>query len=265
MQTKPVDPYYPSLSPAETKAACEKLVQNCCPEGYTAVVRTDTDPQLVGQQIGLVSFNLFETPRKLQTGKNVYGFMKLRGNYPDDNSAVFEAAKIIREIDSKNQIKRAPVGRWVPITDELAFIKDFLDVNVDKKDEDTQVHIRDDIAKEKQKQESQMIRELREREEECKNSGDMDDEDHLDCYTKNMVSLDKILEQKENVQKKLLEVEKNLEKITNLLKKSDVKHPQYRNGWLENYNAARRKIGVSNFEIPERMEIYCKYNLNKDT
>jgi len=211
---------------------------------YPKVVRTHIDEPISNQSIGAFSLNLFSEPRTLRNGKVVYGFMKLRGNWGSKDQAVFQSSKIIREVDSKFQIRMAPVGAWVPITDEEAFIKDLIDV---KTSEEETIQLRDAAAKEKQAEARRIQREIREREEEAQGPDIYDEPESLRYYSMKRVTDMTLVENQKRLKMQLENIEEKLVEIRVDLKTLELDHPEYKEEWVDCYNAERRKGGINDF------------------
>nr|QBK86290.1 MAG: uncharacterized protein LCMAC102_00850 [Marseillevirus LCMAC102] len=241
-------PNYPSLKGDD---AVGQAAVNGQIVAYPNVVRTMVDSPISGQKISGMSFMLFKEPRKFSNGKYFYGFVKNRGNWADENQAKFEASKIIREVDSKYQIRLAPTGAWVPITDEDAFTKEFLDVRM----KDDEIHLRDQGVKEKESEQRRMAREIREREDELRDEGDIyDDKKSLKYYSMRRVTE---LRLGETIEYKLREVEslrKTLRKVQKELKRIEGDCGDYKNEWLNCYNVERRKTGIPDY-VPSEEQI----------
>src|SRR5436309_2715392 len=103
------DPEAPALTDAQTKSAMAALYME-----YPKVSRHPTDPPIPNQTISLLSFMLLDEPKKFSSGRKVYGFVKFRGSYLDEQYAKKEAAKLVRDVDSSFMIRAAPTGHWVP-------------------------------------------------------------------------------------------------------------------------------------------------------
>ena len=218
---------------------------------YPQIVRTTTDPPIYGQKLGLLSFMLFKEPRTLSSGKPVYGYVNLRGNWPDASQARSQAAKIIREVDSKHMIRIAPVGGWVPITEEDAFVREKYDV----KTRDDEMALRDEAAKEKEAEQRRMQREIREREEEAKNSDIYDDPESLKFYSMRRVTELRLIEARENQLRQIETINENLRKVQKETKKLEKIHPEYLDEWIDCYNEERRKAGVPDYVPSEEQEL----------
>src|SRR5271154_4677864 len=133
-----LDENAPSLTNEELKAASNELLVS-----YPRIARTMTDDPVLNQVVGNISFMLFKDPRKLSNGKPVYGFFKLRGNWAEAELAIKDAKRIIKEFDSKHKIYQAPVGHWLPITEEEAFTRELIDVKMSEEEPS----LRDEVAR----------------------------------------------------------------------------------------------------------------------
>lgn len=244
-------PDYPELKGTDNvgKAAVEGQVM-----AYPKVVRSQTDPAILNQEVGNISFMLFKEPRKLRTGKPVYGFFKLRGNWPNETDAKRQAAKIIREIDSKYPVLLAPVGHWLPITEENAIAKDMLDVRM----KDDEIQLRDQAVKDKQEEERRIMREIREREDELKSGDIYDDPTSLTYYSMRRVTEMKLVEARDAQRKQIASIEEKIDMVRRELKTLEKDHPQYGDEWLDCYNAERRKVGIPDFNPGE--DTFREYN-----
>lgn len=244
-------PGYPSLSSRD-------LVGQAAVNGqiidYPKVVRTMNDDPISGQGFGNISFMLFKEPRKLATGKMIYGFMKNRGNWPTSEHAIKKAGDIVREQDSKYKVKVLPVGAWVPITDEDRFVKEQIDV----RENEGEVHLRDEAQREKENERRRITREIREREDEAKNGGDIyDDPTSLTYYSMRRVTEVKLQEAIETQKRQIATMEEKIVEVQKELKRLEISHPNYIDEWIDRYNEERRKAGIPDY-VPsdDQLESY---------
>ena len=254
-------PDYPPLKSSDLvgKAAVEGQIVT-----YPKIVRTVVDPPINNQSIGNISFMLFSEPKKTKNGKPMYGFVKLRGIWNGEQQAKYEASKIIREIDSKYPIKISPVGVWLPITEDEDASKDKIDVKI----KDDEVHLRDEVVKEKEAEQRKIQRELDERKRELESGDIYDDPTSLKYYTMRMVTLIRLREEKDRLIKQLSSIDVNLDKVNHDLFNLEKSHPNYNDDWIECYNIERRKSGIPDFcpdsEIAKyREEIFRKMKSEK--
>lgn len=233
-------PDYPPLKSDDDvgRAAIEGQIYK-----YPKVVRQQCDPVIVGQHYGNVSFMLFDTPR-ISDGKPVYGFMKVRGNHDSQEVAYKDACRIVREIDSKFQVRIAPVGVWVPITENDRAVKEVFDV----RESDKEIHLRDEAIKEKEKQQAKIAQELKEAEEKLVKGGDIyDNPDSLDFYTMKRVTEMTLMETRKAQQEKIDMMEKKIAEQRIILKRLERDHPEYKSQWIPRYDEERKKTGISRF------------------
>lgn len=217
---------------------------------YPKAVRSNKDLPVSKQHNGLVSFVLLKEPQKLKSGKPLYGFFKLRGNYSDLEQAESKGARIVREQDSKYKIRVCDVGEWLPLTDDDGLVQKNVNVNLDATDEERKREI---AMREEEANRAAKMRELREREEEVRNGGDYnDDKSHINYYTMKMVVWIRIQENIEMLQKQISQLEGKLETTRDLLRDLDEKHPEHYKMWVDNYNVERRKSGFPDYTPTQR-------------
>lgn len=242
-------PGYPVLSGEVGTAAVQGKIVS-----FPQVVRSNKDFPVPQQSMGMISFQFFDEPKKLASGRSVYGFFKLRGNYSDENMCKTKATDIICNQDSRNKIKIAEVGAWLPITDEEGggIVKETVNVNVDASEQDK---LREAAILEERKKAERVVREIRDREEEVKNGKDYNDEpDSLDYYTMKRVTWLRLEEQLELLKSQIVSIETKRTDTRALLAGMEKDHPDYSANWIENYNVERRKAGIPDYIPSEKQE-----------
>ncbi len=236
-----LDPTHPDLKGAPAREAVKDLIIPT----YPKVIRSQTDLPVTQQQCGLVSWQLFKEPKKLTNGSIVYGFFKLRGNYSDANQCKNRAADIIRTQDSKNKIRLAPVGAWLPITDSDDVSKETVNVSDDT---DGMTAAKELAAKETEGEQARIMKEVRDRAEEVTTSKDYnDDPDHINYYTMKRVGWLRMIEHRDQERKKLEELEKKISISRKLLHSLETKHPTFATDWIDNYNIERRRVKIPDY------------------
>jgi hypothetical protein len=235
-------PDYPELEGQVGRAAVNGQIIT-----YPSVIRSNNDKPIPQQSFGNFSFMFFKEPRRLKSGKPVYGFFKARGNWPDAACAQNEATQIVKKQDSKYKVRVGQVGAWLPIVDDDAVVENTIDVH------DQVNKAKEDAVKETEAERERIMRELREREDEVKNAKDYhDDKDSIDYYTMKRVAWRQM---NETIQMEMNKIEKLREKtkeVREALRELDKKHPEHAGAWLDNYNAALRKVGVKDYVPSER-------------
>lgn len=232
-----MDKRYPKLKGDVADAAIEGQSIR-----YPQVVRSATDPPVVGQRLGLISFMIPDAPMKDETnGHTIFSFVKLRGNYADVTQAEFESEKLITQVDSKFRIVTVPVGQWLPITDNPRFFEKMLEVKMG----DQEVALKDRAAREKAEEEARIIRELKEAQERLRNGGDVyDDTSSLDYYTTKRCTFGRLAEERDILRQKLDDVAQKLERTTQELRELEERCPNHKDVWMAHYNAERAKSGI---------------------
>jgi hypothetical protein len=251
-----VQPTSGNLDKQHMNAAMKELVAE-----YPRIVRSMTDTQITNQSVGLVSLNLFRKPHTTRRGYPVYGFFKVRGNYADENMATKHASDIIRKQDSKFKIHLAPVGHWLPITEDPTFTKDQYDVRMNEEEK----HLRDQAAKEKEEEENRIKKELRERENELKTDDPYEDPYCLKYYSIRRVSEMRVTEEIERYKKHLEKMKENLTKVRRELKAIERKHPEHKDNWVACWNVERVKSGIPPF-VPSTNQFrdYSHHNVPEE-
>ena len=229
-----IDDYPPLTGETGKEAVRSQIIK------YPKVVRQMDDPPIANQMYGNLSFMFFDDPKTLSTGKKVYGFCKVRGVWPTETTATDDSKRIIQEVDSRFQIRIAPVGAWVPLTNENAFCKDLLDVG--GKDDVNQ--LRSAAIKQKEGEQRRIMRELKEREDDVQTEDIYDDKKTLKYYSMKRVTEMRLAEACEINRKKLEKIIHNQLKVRLELKQLEQDNPQYTDEWVECYNQEREKSGI---------------------
>lgn len=241
------DPFAPPLSDQQNRyAVLDKI------KAYPQVVRTGIDFPITGQTSGIIAFNLLPEPKTTKNGQKILGFIKLRGNWADENMCKVKASSIVREQDSHYANRIVPVGHWIPITEDINSVSENIDVKVDESEVDT---ARAEAAKKNEEERNRRLREIREREEELKNTPDIhEDTTDIKYYTMKWVTWLQLQEHVETMEKRLNELKNKEIENRKILYKLDSEYPGHRERWLSVYDEARKKSGLPSFVIPEKYE-----------
>ncbi len=222
----------PPLTDEETALASKEKVLT-----YPKVIRDKFDPPIINQEYGNISFELFDNP----TPDGVYGLYVVRGAWSTFDKATEYSEYIIRNVDSLHKIHQNPVGYWGLITNNEKYSGDQLDVKV--KDEDQA--FRDRAAKENIQKNKERYQEIKENKEILEQESDIDaDPTSLDYYTKKQVTLRECKGYIIKVRERERSLKKSLKKIEKELVELNKNYPSHIDQWLENYNKARRRVGL---------------------
>lgn len=216
------------------------------------------DPPIIGQKYCNISFMLFDSPQPTSQGQ-IHGFVKVRGNHETEEIAVNDGHRIIKDVEKDHKILTGPTGYWIPITESPKFVKNEYDVKI----KDEEVHLRDKAVHQKNKEREVKLKELREAEENFKNSKDIyDDPDSLDFYVLKRNTEMKLREMLDMHTKKVKEIESKLGTQMIILKEMELDHPEYKDKWIDRLNEERKKSGWGDFVPAEnQFEIYDKLSL----
>lgn len=228
------------LTEDEVENAMKDLDNNKYVKKYLSVERRYADPVEPMQRIGLISF----VPAKGATpNKNgIYGFAKIRGNYPTDKEASERAEYLIRNVDSYHQMYHAYVGRPFPCTtsSEFSGIVDKIDIRKDMT-ESVSASIKD-----KKKTESQQIREIEDREKELLSESKREDKDPIEFYTTLRVKKAQITWTYLETQKKMDEMKDIIIKTRKQIAEMEEKDSSYKENYYQKYLDARSQSGLDN-------------------
>ena len=228
------------LSEQEVKNAMDSLNNNKYVRKFIRVERRYADPVDPMQRIGLISF----VPAKgaIPNKNGIYGFAKLRGNYPTDTEASEKAETLIRSVDSYHQIYHAYVGRPFPLT-----------TSSDYSGETTEIDIRKSMAesvsasiKSKKKDERQQIKEIENREHELLEESKKEENDPLEHYTTLRVKKAQITWTYLETEKKLQEMKDIIIKTHKEIQDMENENDSYAKTYFKKYCDAREGAGLDN-------------------
>lgn len=231
---------HPQLSEKEVENAMEELNNTDFVRKFLKVERRYADPVDPMQKIGLISF----VPAKGATPNDdgVFGFAKLRGNFPTEREASEKAEFIIRNVDSYHQIYHAYVGRPFPITISSKFSAETDEVDVQKSMKET---ISTSI-KNKKAEDKKEIEEIKERERILKEDVQKDEEDPTDRYTTLRVKKAQITWSYLDSKKKLEEMKEIIIKTRKEIEEMEKEDDSYKKDYFERYCKARSESGLEN-------------------
>lgn len=229
------------LSEKEVEHAMEELDNNKYVKKFLRVERRYADPVEPMQRIGLISF----VPAKGATpnSKGIYGFAKLRGNYPTDQEASERAEFLIRNVDSYHQIYHAYVGRPFPMTTKSDYSGETSEINIRK----SMTESVSASVKQKKKTERQQIREIEEREKQLLEESKREEEDDpMDHYITLRVKKAQLTWSYVETKKKMEEMKEIISKTRTELEKMDKEDETYSQRYFKKYCDARSASGLDN-------------------
>jgi hypothetical protein len=235
-----LEPEAPPLSRGEARRAAEEISKPL----WKAVCRAKQDKTPAGQEFGLFSF----TPaRGVQPNEyGIYGTAKLRGNFSTEEAAAEDAERIIRYVDSVNEIYTVRVGQDFPLTKEAKFTKDFDTIDLSDHVNEESGHYK----KQKKRKAAEETKVIIDREQKllAEHKQILDGtykEDPLDIYIREKVKLSQLKWTLEDTLKKIKEqIEPAIERTRGELQKLDASDSELKTKYMDKYMSARREAGL---------------------
>jgi hypothetical protein len=230
-----------ALDEEEVDEAMKTLDNNSFVSKFLRVERKYADPVEPLQRIGLLSF----VPAKGATpnDKGIYGFAKLRGNYPTDQEASERAEFIIRNVDSYHRIYHTYVGRPFPCTVSPDFSSETTEIDIRKEMTTSVSH----SIKTQKDVERKQIEEIEQREKdllsESKREGD---EPPLERYTTLRVKKAQVVWTYLETQKKMDEMKDIIIKTRAEIQELEKNNDEYAKTYFKKYCDARSESGLDN-------------------
>ncbi len=241
------DPDFRPLTDAETKAAVKANVE------VVKCVRKEADPRIDPQAYSLVSFFTYKEPIITRSGAKVYAMVKTRGTASTPQEAERLATKLVQNYDSQFPIKIVETGKWFPIcdTNETSFNQARTDVSSTDKPSEIETRLISSVSTEMVEKSKKEAQTLKAREQKLVEYSIEDDPETLEFY---------VLER--NVEKEITAtiaereavidlMKRKRQRLWDVIKKLEVKHPEYNDMWIDRYNEERKTVGFPEF-IPRR-------------
>ena len=231
---------HPQLSEKEVDDAMKELNDTNYVRKFLRVERRYADPVDPMQRIGLISW----VPAKGATpnDKGIYGFAKLRGNYATNREASEKAETLIRTTDSYHKIFHAYVGRPFPLTTSSDFSGETEEIDIRK----SMAESVSDSIKNKKKEESQVVKEIENREKELLEESKKENKDPLDHYTTLRVKKAQITWTYLETEKKLQEMKDIIIKTHKEIADMEAEDESYAKQYYKKYCDAREGAGLNN-------------------
>lgn len=234
------------LTENEVEEAMNELNNISFTSKFPKIDRTYADPNLSMQNIGLISF----TPAKgaSPNSNGVFGFAKLRGNFANEEEANQRAEFLIRNVDSYHQIYHTYVGRPFPITASSQY-------SLEKKEIDIRKEITESISsdiKQKKIDDSQVVQEIKKREEALIQDTQKTEIDPYDEYITLCVKKAQLSWTYLEHFKKIKEIKEIISKTRIQINNLEVNNSDFKLKYYEKYMNARKESGFK--DSKEEME-----------
>lgn len=236
----------PPLTNEETKIAMKALINTDFMDRFPCIERKYADPVMPMQYIGLFSF----TPAKGATPNEngVYGFAKLRGNFPDEISASERAAELIQTVDSYHQIYYPYIGRPFPITSSSKYSAQVDEIELKKE-------LVKDVShniKSKKADDQQRMKEIEAQQEELLEESKREVDDYDTYITLRIKKAQLSFTYLEHM-KKLEEVKGIIIKTRKEVEELDKLYPEYKREYYKKYMGAREKAGLKTYKRTKKV------------
>jgi hypothetical protein len=234
-----LNPNLPPLTDEQLKEALPALNSTVFVERFPQVERRYADPAIDLQTIGLVSF----VPAKGATPnrEGIYGFAKLRGNYPTEAEASARAQYLVKNVDSYHPIYHTYVGRPFPLTTSSEYSKEVDRVELKREIADA---IGEDVKKKREK-EQQEIEEIKQREKVLLEDVKQAEENKDDHYTTLRVKKAQLVWTYSETEKKMHQMAGLIAKTRREIEELEKTDPNLKNTYYDKYMTARKQAGLS--------------------
>lgn len=227
----------PPLDENQTKEAFHALNEPSFIQKFQSVERRYQDPPVDLQVFGLVSFIPAKGAQPNKDG--IFGFAKLRGNYPTENEASARSEFLIKNVDSYHKIFHTYVGRPFPLTDLSDFSKEIDQIDLQKATSET---INEDVKKKREKEQKE-ISEIENRQKELLEDVKKD-EDSEDRYTTVRVKKAQLTWTYRETEKKMNQMKILIAKARKEIEDMDAKDSSLKTLYMERYMKARKQAGL---------------------
>ena len=279
----------PALTPEEVEPAFEENYSASLTRLYPRVDRVYKDPTIPGQEYCMHSFVPALGARPDEKG--VYGFVKCRGTFPNEQSAAERARFLIEKFDSAHQIFTSMTGEPFPVCAKSSVVakakeEDLVDIR-----KHAIQNISQDVRK-KMEEEQKEVEEMKERErkllEESRNNQEGKEvQAPIDVYITTHVKRANLTWTYFRLQKQLEELRPKIRRSYNELMLMELKDASLYRTYYQRYLEARQKAhvplddpnkddnwmrymcedGVFDFDIPEieeRKQLLANTKVGKD-
>lgn len=228
------------LTSEQLEVAVTELVVTDNLTKFSRYDRLYADPQIPNQNICLHSF----VPAKGATpdGDGVYGMIKIRGIFSNEQEATERAEFLIKNNDSYHRIYHSYVGRPVPLSHNPKWVKDTKEVDVNNKVSQT---LQEDM-KEKKQDEKRDMQDMKQREknllEDVKKTEEQVDPEER--YTVLRTKRAQLVWTYIQSLKKIEEMKTLIVATRKAVVDMDLEYPEFKDTFYQKYDNARRDAGV---------------------
>lgn len=225
---------YSELTPAELHDAKKDLSVY-----YRQRETVYADPPYKNQAFCLFSWVPSEHARPDENG--VYGMMKFRGAFDNEEDMNTRAEFLVNHCDSFHRIYHAPIGRPLPITLNEEYVRDIKFAKQSASDDDV-IHT---SIKKDQENEANVQKELHARMKIIKEEENTAPAlDPLDEYIQNKVKIAFNMAAIDNFMRQVEKAKQVIKTAHECIQTSDVDHPSFCTQFIDKYNETRSSVGI---------------------
>ena len=220
---------------------------------YPAIVRGPVTDPIPGQTVGLISFVFFEND---EVKNGMHGIFRIDSSWATLDQADIRAETILQTMDSRHVLHHVNLGTWQPITNNPAFSKEEIDIDLKKKVEKEHEEMKDDIFfQERQKFAKQSRLDEKRREELEEQSRSSQGNDTLTEFITKQNLLKNLENYIEEGLKKVEDLRLKVKQTAGLVNATKEEHPEFLElvdgnpVWINKYNKVRCEVG-----LPEETE-----------
>lgn len=244
----PVDCAAPPLTKDQYEEAKKMLIKSdFLKYKFPRVIRNRKDPPINGQVYVLHTF--IPSPDAKPDKDGCFGILKIRGSFPNMNEADENAERLIRTVDSYNEIFYGYVGQEFPLTLRSDYCKDTKEVDLKTK--------LDDIAmnnlKKKREKDQKDLEDIQEREQKLLAESKADkvmSKNDCEFYTTMRVKFATLCHTIEDLEKRHRETCALANKCRNEIIELNKEHPTFQNEYLSRYTSALESSGIKLSDNP---------------
>lgn len=234
-----------SMSEQQARSAVDTLNVTAFTDRFPRIEKFYADPNVPATQTySLVSF----VPSKgaAPDSEGVYGMLKVRGCFGNQEEANLYAEHLIRNVDSYHSIYHTYTGRPFPIAASKKYISETSEIDIKKKVVDTNSA---EIRK-KRDEESQIMKQIESKQQELlQDTSEERKVDPLDQYIELQVKKAHLVYTYSETLKKMDEMRTNIIKTREAIAKMDEEIPEYREKYMAKYREAREKSGLPSSDM----------------
>ena len=222
---------------------------------YPAIVRGHVTDPVPGQAVGLISFVFFNND---EVKNGMHGIFRLDSVWPSEESAEKRTDKILETMDSRHVVHTVSAGVWNPITNNPAFSREEVDIDLKKKVEKEHEEMKDDIFFQQREKYAKEARIDEKRRQDLENQTYKPQSD--DTLTE-FITKQNLLKNLEDYiiegLKKVDDLREKVKRTKEVVELTKTEHPEFleivdnKPNWINQYNHVRSEVGLPSVDEKE--------------